>query len=129
MTRFEEIMNNEEFVNGLDNAGSYEELVSAFENEGVNIEEIIPAEETEEAELSEEDLEDVTGGLSKKDVNRIVKAAVKLVKGNKIASAWKFGTSVGILLKAYYDVEKYGDATHTYSEKQIMKAAKTLGCA
>ena len=51
MTRFEEIMNNEEFVNGLDNATSYEEFTGMFEKEGVNIEEMLPAEE-EEAELS-----------------------------------------------------------------------------
>lgn len=125
MTRFEEIMNNEEFVNNLDNATSYEEFAGMFEKEGVNIEEMLPAEE-EEAELSEDDLEDVTGGLSAKDLKRIVKASIKAVKNP--ANVFKWGAACGILLRAYYDIEKYGDATHTYSEKQITKAAKTIGC-
>ena len=128
MTRFEEVMANEEFVNSLDNAASYEELSEAFAKEGVNIEEILPTDDGD-AELSEDDLADVAGGVSAKDLKRIVKAAVKTVKSGPIKGAWKFGTSCGILLRAYYDIEKYGDATHTYSEKQIMKAAKALGCA
>ena len=127
MTRFEEIMANEEFVNGLDNTASYEEFVAAFEKEGVNIEEMIPADEAE-AELSEADLDEVAGGVSAKDLKRIVKAAWKTVKSGPVKGAWKFGTSCGILIRAYYDIEKYGDATHTYSEKEIMKAAKALGC-
>jgi len=127
MTRFEEIM-TEEFVNGLDNAASYEEFVATFEKEGINIEEILPADEAEEAELSEDDLEDVTGGVSAKDLKRIVKSAWKIVKKGPVKGAWTFGSSAGILIRAYYDVEKYNDATHTYSEKQIMKAAKALGC-
>ena len=125
MTRFEEIMNNEEFVNGLDNAASYEEFAGMFEKEGVNIAEMFPAEE-EEAELSEDDLDDVTGGVSAKDLKRIVKAAYKTVQNP--ANVFKFGASCGILLRSYYDIQKYGNATRTYSEKQIMKAAKTLGC-
>ena len=42
MTRFEEVMANEEFVNNLDNAASYEELAEAFAKEGVNIEAAYP---------------------------------------------------------------------------------------
>ncbi len=125
MTRFEEIMNNEEFVNNLDNAASYEEFASMFEKEGVNIEEMFPAEEAED-ELSEDDLDDVTGGVSAKDLKRIVKASFKAVKNP--VNVFKWGAACGILLRSYYDIEKYGNATRTYSEKQIMNAAKTIGC-
>ena len=128
MTRFEEVMANEEFVSNLENTASYEELAEAFAKEGVNIEEIMSAED-EDAELSEDDLANVAGGVSSKDLARIVKAAIKTVKSGAIVGTWKFSTSCGILLRAYYDIQKYGDATHTYSEKQIMNAAKTLGCA
>lgn len=126
MTHFEEIMAKEEFVNTLENTASYEEFAEVFAKEGVNIEELMPS---DSEELSEDDLVDVAGGVSAKDLKRIVKAAVKTVKSGPVKGAWRFGTSCGILLKAYYDIEKYGDATHTYSESQIMKAAKALGCA
>lgn len=127
MARFEEIMENEQFVNGLENVESYDALKDAFEKEGVNIDEVMDAVEADEAELTEADLEDVAGGVSGKDLARIVKQAYKTVKGGGV-SIFKFGASCGILLVAYKDVLKYGDATHTYSEKTIMKAAKQLGC-
>lgn len=125
MTRFEEIMANEEFVNSLDNTASYEEFAAAFEKEGVNLKEVFP-EEDAEAELSEDDLADVSGGMSAGDLKRLVKNAYKVVTNP--VYAWKYGASCGVLLVAYYDTMKYGNATRTYSEKQITKAAKTIGC-
>lgn len=130
MTRFEELMDNQAFVDSLDNVTSFDEFKAAFEKEGVDVEEIMSAGESEaDAELSEEALEAVAGGVSTKDLKRILKAAVETFKKGPFLGAWKFGTSCGILLRAYSDVQKYGDATRTYSEKQIMNAAKVLGCA
>ena len=83
MTRFEEIMANEEFVNNLENTASYEELAEAFAKEGVNIEEIMSAED-EDAELSEDDLANVAGGVSSKDLARIEKVAIKTLNRNVI---------------------------------------------
>lgn len=126
MTRFEELMNDQVFVDSLDNATSYQEVEAAFAKEGVDLNEVLPDEDAA-AELSEDDLENVTGGVSSSDLVRIVKAAYKTVKAGKFG-IFKFGASCVILLHAYYDVQRYGNATRTYSEKQIMNAAKTLGC-
>ena len=86
------------------------------------------AEEAEEEELSEEDLEDVAGGVSSSQMKKILVAAFKRLKGG-----WRgaIGSSVkdsAILITAYWDVMKYGNATRTFSEKQIMAAAKRFGC-
>ena len=68
--------------------------------------------------------------MNPNDLWRIIKSAVKIVnqgKKNPITTSWKYGKSVGILLRAYYDTLTYGNATRVYSEKQIMEAARYMG--
>ena len=80
------------------------------------------------AELSEDDLSEVAGGLSAKDMKRLLKRAVAIVKDGPVKGTWKFSTSCGVLLRAYYDLNRYGNATRSYSESEIMRAAKYIGC-
>ena len=127
MTKFEELMNNQEFVAGLENTGSFDDVKAAFKDNGVDLDEEL-ALNADDAELSEKDLEDVAGGLSKNDMKRLLKRAVAVVKDGPIVGAWKFSTSCGVLLRAYYDLNRYGNATRSYSEKEILKAAKYIGC-
>ena len=127
MTKFEELMDNKEFVEGLEKTGSYEEVKTAFKDNGVDLDEEL-ALSVEDEELSEDALEGVAGGLSAKDMKRLLKRAVAVVKDGPIVGTWKFSTSCGVLLRAYYDLNRYGDATRSYSEKEIMKAAKYIGC-
>ena len=127
MTKFEELMDNKEFVEGLESTGSFDEVKAAFKDNGVDLDaELTPSAEDEE--LSEAALEGVAGGLSAKDMKRLLKRAVAVVKDGPIVGTWKFSTSCGVLLRAYYDLNRYGNATRSYSEKEIMKAAKYIGC-
>lgn len=132
MTKFEELMENQKFVESLENTESFDDVKAAFESNGVDLTEELDLNNIEEEELSETDLDDVAGGMSAADWKRILKRAVSIVSSGKVkpfSTAWKYGKSCGILLKAYYDVQRYNNATKTYSEKQIMDAAKYIGCA
>jgi len=127
MTKFEELMDNQEFVAGLENTGSFDDVKAAFKDNGVDLDEEL-ALNVDDAELTENDLAEVAGGISKGDMKRILKRAVSIVKEGPIVGTWKFSTSCGVLLRAYYDLNRYGNATRSYSEKEIMKAAKYIGC-
>lgn len=132
MTKFEELMENKEFVDNLENTESFDDVKATFENEGVDIVDELDLNNIEEEELSEIDLNDVSGGVSAADLKRILKRSISIVssgKKNPFKTAWKYGKSCGILLKAYYDVQRYNNATRTYSEKEIMDAARYIGCA
>ena len=127
MTKFEELMENKEFMESLENTASFDEVKEAFGNNGVNLDNELSA-DTADAELTENDLDDVAGGLSAADIKRILKRSIAIVKSGPIVGTWKFSTSCGVLLRAYYDLNKYGDATRSYSADEIMRAAKYLGC-
>lgn len=127
MSKFEELMDNKEFVEGLENTESFDGVKAAFKENGVDLDEELAA-NVESEELSETDLDDVAGGLSKSDMKRLLKRAVAIVKDGPVKGTWKFSTSCGVLLRAYYDLNKYGNATRSYSESEIMKAAKYIGC-
>lgn len=127
MANFEELMDNKEFVEGLEQTGSFDDVKAAFKENGVDLDTELEF-STGDAELSEGDLDEVAGGLSKADMKRLLKRAVAVVKDGPIVGTWKFSTSCGVLLRAYYDLNRYGDATRSYSEKEIMKAAKYIGC-
>lgn len=127
MSKFEELMDSKEFVEGLEKTGSFDEVKESFKNNGVDLESELGLAEGD-AELSEDDLADVAGGLSTKDMSRLLKRAVAIVKDGPVKGTWKFSTSCGVLLRAYYDLNRYGNATRSYSESEIMRAAKYIGC-
>lgn len=127
MSKFEELMESKEFVEGLEKTGSFDEVKESFKNNGVDLESELGLAEGD-AELSEDDLADVAGGLSTKDMSRLLKRAVAIVKDGPVKGTWKFSTSCGVLLRAYYDLNRYGNATRSYSESEIMRAAKYIGC-
>lgn len=127
MTKFEELMDNKEFVDGLENTESFDDVKAAFKDNGVDLDEEL-ALNVEDEELSEGDLDEVAGGLSKKDMKRLLNRAVAIVKEGPIVGTWKFSTSCGVLLRAYYDLNRYGNATRSYSESEIMRAARYIGC-
>lgn len=127
MSKFEELMDSKDFVEGLEKTESFDEVKENFKNNGVDIEAELGLAEGD-AELTEDDLADVAGGISAKDMKRLLKRAVAIVKEGPVKGAWKFSTSCGVLLRAYYDLNKYGNATRSYSESEIMRAAKYIGC-
>lgn len=127
MSKFEELMGSKEFVEGLEKTGSFDEVKESFKDNGVDLETELGLAEGD-AELSENDLADVAGGLSTRDMSRLLKRAVAIVKDGPVKGTWKFSTSCGVLLRAYYDLNRYGNATRSYSESEIMRAAKYIGC-
>ncbi len=121
-------MLREEFVAALENVETMEEVVGLFQNEGIDLEALV-AEAEGKDELSEEDLEDVAGGMSAKQLGKIILAAGWRIVNPK---GWRGAIKAtaqdsAILLVAYYDVVKYGNATRTYSQKTIESAAKRFG--
>lgn len=121
-------MLREEFVAALENVETMEEVAELFQNEGTDLE-ALAAEAQGKEELSEEDLEDVAGGMSAKQLGKIILAAGWRIVNTK---GWKGAIKAtakdsAILLVAYYDVVKYGNATRTYSQKTIEGAAKRFG--
>ena len=127
MSKFEELMDSKEFVEGLEKTESFDEVKESFKSNGVDLETELGLAEGD-AELSENDLADVAGGLSTRDMSRLLKRAVAIVKDGPVKGTWKFSTSCGVLLRAYYDLNRYGNATRSYSESEIMRAAKYIGC-
>ena len=127
MSKFEELMDSKEFMEGLENTESFDDVKAAFKENGVDLDEELRA-NVESEELLEADLDDVAGGLSKSDMKRLLKRAVAIVKEGPVVGAWKFSTSCGVLLRAYYDLNRYGNATRSYSESEIMRAARYIGC-
>lgn len=121
-------MLREEFVAALENVETMEEVTDLFQKEGIDLE-ALAEEAVEEVELSEEDLDDVAGGISTKQLGKLLLASAKRILNPK---GWKGAVKAtakdsAILLVAYYDVLKHGDATHTFSKKTIEGAAKRFG--
>ena len=120
-------MLREEFAAALEKVQTVEEAEALFEKEGMDINALM-AEEAEEEELSEVDLEDVAGGVSAKQLKKILVAAFKrLGSGGWKGAAGSAVYDSAVLITAYWDVMKHGNATRTFSEKKIMAAAKRFG--
>lgn len=119
------VMEDTRFIQSLGETKSYEEFKDAFVAKGVDIENALPDDGSNE--LSAEELENVAGGLSGNDLVRIVKASYKIIKKGPIRGAWTFGASYGVLIRAYYDVCVHGNVTYSYSEDEIMRAAHAVG--
>lgn len=114
-----------EFMNSLETTTSYEEFKEKFADKGVDIDSLEVNETSEE--LSAHELENVAGGISAGDLVRIVKASVNIVKKGPVIGAWTFGASYGVLIRAYYDIYAHGSATYSYSEDEIIRAARAVG--
>ncbi len=122
--KFGELLENEEFQKGLEGK-DYDEYVAAYAAQGVDVEkELEAAEEAAEGELSGAELETVAGGKS--SLKSILNKAIKM-PGKSIKAVWKYSGELAILTRAYYDLQKYGDATKHYSADRLYKAARTLG--
>lgn len=119
-------MLREEFVAALENVETMEEVKEIFQKDGINLDEMMEA-EIESEELSEDDLEDVAGGISSKQMKNILVAAFKRIKGGWRGALWGTAKDSAVLLTAYYDVMQHGNATRTFSEKEILAAAKRFG--
>lgn len=103
-------MTEQELINKLENATSTSEAAQILSESGIpttqaDIERSIS--NFADMELGEEDLDHVAGGI--------------------LRDVIKYTSSAGILFRAYYDTVRYGNATRTYSKKQIYRAAATWG--
>lgn len=125
MTKFEELMENEEFVKGLDEMKSVDDVATAFKFQGVDIEKEMP-EMAQSEELFEKDLNQVPGGVVL-TVTGIL-AACTTIGGTKWLSTLYNGSCFSaymILRKSNSDYKK-GNMYRTYSKEQVDKAMKTL---
>lgn len=125
MTKFEELMENEEFVKGLDDLKSVEEVAAAFKAQGVDVEKEMP-ETTQNTELSENDLKQVSGGSI--TVAGLL-AACAAIGGTKwLSTLWNGScfSAYMILRKSNSDYKKKGNMYRTYSKKEVDNAMKTL---
>lgn len=114
MAKLEELVKNEEFITKLEQCENDDEVKSLYDE--------FNAEISDEEEFDEESLKSVVGGSSDIDISEdTIKAIMKLVKG-----AWKCTTSYAVIMIAYADACA-GNVERHYSEKQIRKAAKSLG--
>lgn len=130
-----ELMEDPAFLAKLDKTESVDEFKAAFAAEGVDYDAEFIASEDEEAdvELSAEELENVAGGrMSAKEITKMVinaaKKGYKTVKGGPSAW-WKFGSSIAILSKAYYDILVHDDVFYTYNQAKIENAMKAVDCS
>lgn len=125
MTKFEELMDDKKFTDSLEGA-SFDEVKAAFKNEGVDLDVLLKTDDDKADELTENDLDEVSGGITGGDLFRIVKQSYKVVKEGKFG-IFKYGMSAGVLLRAYYDSIVYNDVTRSYSADEIMRAARYMG--
>ena len=125
MTKFEELMEDKKFTDSLEGA-TFDEVKTAFKNEGVDLDVVLKTDEDKADELTENDLNEVSGGISGGDLFRIVKQSYKVVKEGKLG-IFKYSMSAGVLLRAYYDSIVHNDVTRSYSEEEILRAARYMG--
>ena len=126
-----QLMEDPAFKAKLEAAEDFEAYKAMFAAEGIDYEAEFAADEPISEELSAEELENVAGGVSLGDLTRIVQRAASIVASGKInpfKTGWKFGSSCGILLRAYYDIKVHNDVCYSYSKSQIEDAARYLGC-
>ena len=108
------IKNDATIENEMTSAKTVEELQAVFARRGVTVTEdeldelVVSTIEVPEGELSEDDLSNVAGGISLK----------------QLALAWKIGGCIGISLRRLYDKYKHGNPNYTYSFKDFQKMLK-----
>lgn len=75
--------------------------------------------------VTEEELNDFASSLAPDELNEADLDSV--AGGGILRTSMQHAKATGILLRAYYDTVKYGDATRTYSKEKIYESARTLG--
>ncbi len=108
MAKFEQLMENEEFIAKLEACETEEATKALYAEYGLDMEPVVESEE-----ISEDELENVTGGAV---ISALVIAAAPF--------AWKSGCKFGVLVRANYDAKRYGNMYRTYSKKQVDSAMK-----
>lgn len=108
-------MEDEAFQEKLGTLETEEEIKAAFSEKGVNFEKEFAVDESGERELSEEDMDNVAGGL-------LTEAAIIALA----PYAWKAGKMAGILIRSSYDARRYGNPYKTYSKSQVEKVVKIV---
>jgi len=109
--KMDEVMQDEAFAKSLEGMETGAEVEAAFAAKGIDVKgELGIGGESEE--LSTDQLEDVQGGIA------TLAAAVVL--------GWKVGSGAGILARAYYDAQKYGNPYRTYSKSTVDGLLKKL---
>lgn len=111
----EAAMEDEAFQEKLGTLETEEEIKAAFSEKGVDFEKEFAADESGEGELSEEDMDNVAGGLLTEAV--IIALA---------PYAWKAGKMAGILIRSSYDAKRYGNPYKTYSKSQVEKVVNIV---
>ena len=114
MSKFEELMENEEFITKLRECDTDEKVAKLYEEYNVEFE------DNESEEIFETELKNVAGGKS--DISAdLLKAILGCCK-----SVFRSTTSYGVIMLAWYDAMR-GNVTKHYTEEQIRKAASNLG--
>ena len=106
MAKIEQLMENEEFIAKLEACETEEATKALYEEYELEMEPV------ESEEITEEDLDIVTGGSV--TLATLVIAAAPF--------AWKSGCKFGVLIRANYDAKRYGNMYHTYTKKQVDSA-------
>lgn len=109
MAKIDQLMENEEFITKLEECETEEATKALYAEYGLDMEPVVESEE-----ISEDELENVTGGAAV--ISSLVIAAAPF--------AWKSGCKFGVLVRANYDAKKYGNMYRTYSKKQVDSAIK-----
>ena len=108
MAKIDQLMENEEFIAKLEVCETEEATKALYAEYDLEI-----AEDDVE-EISEADLANVTGGAI------LTTAFLTIIA----PFAWKSGAKMGILIRANYDANKYGNMYRSYSKKQVDDAMK-----
>lgn len=96
MTKIEELMNNEEFVEKVNKVESMEQAQELFAKEGVDInDEISLAEE----EMSESELDNVAGGF---------------ITFGQAVKAWGAGCTIGVYIRNIWDMKHKKPLTYPH---------------
>lgn len=109
MAKIDQLMENEEFIAKLEACETEEATKVLYAEYGLDMELVAESEE-----ISEDDLENVTGG-------GVVLATLVVAAA---PFAWKSGCKFGVLVRANYDAKKYGNMYRTYSKQQVDSAIK-----
>jgi len=109
MAKIEELMENEEFISKLEKCETEDAANALYEE--YNLEKT----DVNDAEFSEEELENVAGGFA-------ISAGMAALIIAAAPIAWKAGAKYGVLVRANYDYKKYGDMYRSYSKKEVDSA-------
>lgn len=119
--KFVAVLENPEVVERFDGVTTEEEAIAIFKEYGIDYASEVAAFVNTETELSEDDLEQVAGGISIGDVKTVYNAVNKVLK-------WRFGVGakqavkdLAICARVIYDYARYKNLYRTYSKSTVQK--------